>query len=703
MPKRRDSPARPGIGPEVVHATPRRVRLRLPQDLLTDSRRTGIAKVLSNHGSILQHRFNVPCRSLVIEHDGTLTREELCQLVAAAEPASASPPMESHAGDGPAKWVALSVGGLLALAGMPLAAPMLLASAVPIFRRAFSSLVRDRKLNVDVLDSVALVLTMAGGHMVTAAAVTGMIEGGEWLREATASRSRRALGELIADRQAMVVKVVGTKRVPVRVAELQPGDIVALAPGDHIPVDGVVRSGAAMVDQRFLTGEPLPSRRSKGDRVYAMTVLAEGELQMAAGTDVEHSRAARIVNFLEQAEIGDTRMSDHVRRLGDRFVAPTLGLGAAVLVVTGSSSRTASIITFDIVSGIRVSAPTTMLASLTAAARDGVLVKGAAALESLARIDAIVFDKTGTLTAGRPKVVKVHPFGDLDADELLTIAASADHSMRHPLAIALCAEADARGIPNAPPAERRYEIGLGVEARLDGHRYLVGNRLLMRRHGVRPPAPPPELDEFADATRVWVARPPQCLGTVLMRDVQRQEARQVVDGLRMRGVRHLMLLSGDGNRPAQHIAESLGLDEWRARVTPQGKADAVRRLKRRGLRVAVVGDGINDSMAFTLADVAVAMGNGSDIASSTAQVVLMDDDLTLLPRAIDRARDAVGLMKQNLAMILVPNLFGVVFALLIPMSPAMAGILSNGSTILAAANGLRPLNRRPASGSPSPV
>lgn len=315
MPKRRDSHTRPGTGPEVVHATPRRVRLRLPQSLLTDSRQTGIAKVLSDHGNILQHRFNAPCRSLVIEHDGTLTWEELCQLVAAAEPASAPPPMQSHAGDGAGKWVALSVGGLLALAGMPLAAPMLLASAVPIFRRAFSSLVRDRKLNVDVLDSVALVLTMAGGHMVTAAAVTGMIEGGEWLRDATASRSRRALGDLIADRQAMVIKVVGTKRVPVRVAELQPGDIVALAPGDHIPVDGVVRSGAAMVDQRFLTGEPLPSRRAEGDRVYAMTVLAEGELQMAAGTDVEHSRAARIVNFLEQAEIGDTRMSDHVCRL----------------------------------------------------------------------------------------------------------------------------------------------------------------------------------------------------------------------------------------------------------------------------------------------------------------------------------------------------------------------------------------------------
>jgi len=679
---------------ELVHATSGRVRLRLPPKLLTESGRAAIAKVLSSHGKVLHHRFNATCRSLVIEHDGTLSLKEVRRLVHAAEPAPTLPPSQAPAGSAPGKWVALSIGGLFALAGNPLAVPMLLASAIPIFRRGLSSLVRDRKLNIDVLDSVALVLTMTGGHMVTAAAVTAMIEGGEWLRDATASRSRRALGELIADRNARVVKVVGARRVPVAVAELQAGDIVSLASGDHVPVDGVVHAGAAAVDERFLTGEPLPARRSKGDRIHAMTVVTEGELQMVAGTDVEHSRAARIVHFLEQAPIGETRMSDHVRRIGDRFVVPTLGLGAAVLAATGSSSRAASVITFDIVTGIRVSAPTTMLASLTAAARDGVLIKGAAAMESLAQVDAIVFDKTGTLTDGCPKVVKVHSFGDVEPDELLMIAASADHSLRHPLAVALCAEADARGIKSTPPDERRYQIGLGVEARLDGHRYLVGNQLLMRRHGVRLGPATPDLDLFADATRVWVARPPQCLGTVLMCDVPRAEAPQVIEGLRSRGVRLLTLLSGDSDGPARRVAESLGLDEWQARVTPEGKADAVQKLKKRGLRVAVVGDGINDSVAFTLADVAVAMGNGSDIASSTAQVVLMDDNLTLLPTAIDRARDAMGLVRQNLAIISVPNLFGILFAVLVPMSPAVAGILSNGSTILAAANGLRPLNHR---------
>lgn len=681
---------------EVVHAIPGRVRLRLPRHLSTDAWEAGISTVLSGRAHVRHHRFNRACRSLLVEHDGTLSPADVRRLVESAEPGSEPAGAGQTASGSAAKWVALGIGGALALAGSPLAVPILLGSALPIFRRGFTSLAKEKKLSVDVLDSFALVLTMLGGHVFTAAAVISMVEGGEWMRDVTAAQSRRALGELIADRDALVMKVAGNDRIPVRVADLQPGDIVALTVGDQIPVDGVVHSGTATVDERFLTGEPLPVPRSDGDRVFAMTVVAEGELEIVAGTDVEHSRAARIVNFLEEAPIGDTRMSDQVRRIGDRFVPPVLGLGAAVAIASGSPSRAASVITFDIVTGVRVSAPTTMLASLTSGARDGVLIKGGAALESLAHIDAIVFDKTGTLTAGRPEVLTVHSFAELAPEELLTISASANNSLHHPIAAALCAEAAARGALSAPPIERTYHIGLGVQARLNGHAYVVGNRLLMRRHSVPLPALPPELDQYGDASRIWIARPPDCLGVVLMRDVQRQEARQVINDLRARGVQHLVLLSGDSEGAVRHIADSLGLDEWHARATPEGKAEAVRKLKKRGFRVAVVGDGINDGLAFALADVGVAMGNGSDIASSTAQVVLIDDDLTLLPRALDRGREAVRLMKQNLTVIAVPNLFGLIFSLLVPMSPAVAGALSNGSTILAAINGLRPLRRPPA-------
>jgi Cu2+-exporting ATPase len=655
--------------------------------------RAGISGTLGRQRNLLGHRFSPASRSLVIEHDGALSAAEICALVQEAEPAAQPPPAET-ARRPAGQWLTLGAGGALALAGSPLALPVLLAAAVPVLRRGLVSLTRDRTFNVDVLDSVALGLTLVGGHMVTAAAVIGMVEGGEWMRDITAARSRRALGELIADRDAMVYRLTGGERTRVRVSELQPGDVIAVSPGDHIPVDGLVHRGTAAVDERFLTGEPLPARRTKGDRVHAMTVVAEGELEILADTDVEHSRAGRIVNFLEQAPIGDTRMSDHARRIGDRLVLPVLGLGGAVLAATGSPSRTASVITFDIASGVRVSAPITMLAALTAAARDGILIKGAGALESLAHIDAVVFDKTGTLTAGSPRVVALHPFGDLGPDQLLRIAAAADHSMRHPLAAALCAEAVARGLSAAPALERQYQVGLGVEARLaDGGRYLIGSKLLMKRHSVLLPDLPPELAPLADASKVWIARPPHCLGVALMRDVQRTEANQVVNALRARGVRHLMLLSGDSKGAAEHIGQSLGLDEWRARATPESKAEVVRGLKEKGYRVAVVGDGINDSMALALADVGVAMGGGSDIASSTAQVVLIDDDLMLLPRAIDEARRALDLMRQNLALISVPNLVGLALSLVFPLSPAVAGILSNGSTILAAANGLRPLNR----------
>jgi heavy metal translocating P-type ATPase len=678
---------------EIVHLTPRRIRLRLPGELLAVRARAGISRALSKRPNVLRHRFSPASRSLVIEHDGVLLAAEICALVEGAEPADDPPPSGDPARKPVYEWLALGAGGVLALAGSGLALPVLVAAGVPMFRRALDSLVKERRLNVDVLDSVALGFTLAGGHLLTAAAVIGMVEGGEWMRDVTAARSRRALGELIADRDAVVWKLSGEVRTSIRVSELQPGDVIAVTPGDRIPVDGTVRGGAATVDERFLTGEPLPVRRSEGDAVHAMTVVAEGELEIVAGTDLEHSRAGRIVSFLERAPIGETRMSDHARRIGDRFVLPVVCLGGAVLAATGSSSRAASVITFDVVTGVRVSAPTTMLAALTAAARKGVLIKGASALESLAQVDAIIFDKTGTLTAGRPRVVALHSFGEMPPDQLLSIAASADHSMGHPLAVALCAEAAARGISAGPAVERQYEVGLGVDALLgDGGRYLVGNRMLMTSGGVQLPELPSELAPLVDTTKVWIARPPDCLGVVLMRDVQRKEASEVVSDLRARGIRHLMLLSGDGEGAARHIADSLGLDEWRARATPEFKAEVVGELRRKGFRVAVVGDGINDSMALALADVGVAMGGGSDIASSSAQVVLMDDDLTLLPTALDDARRALSLMRENLALISIPNLFGLVFSLLVPMSPAVAGILSNGSTILATANGLRPLN-----------
>jgi len=273
---------------------------------------------------------------------------------------------------------------------------------VPIFNRAMKDL-RGGKVGVDALDSIALSLTMSGQPF-TAAAMALLIEGGEWMRDLTAARSRKAIRELMGEGvDPLAWKVVGRRRVQVPVESLLPGDIVAVYAGDRVPVDGVVDGGVATLDERMLTGESMPVTRVKGEQVFAMTVLHEGSLKIVTSSKVDESRAGRIVKFLEDAPIGETRMADHARRFADRFVMPVMGLGGLVFLVTGSASRAASVLIFDLASGIRVAAPTTMLASLMAAARDSILIKGAAAVETLAHVDAIVFDKTGTLTWRSPR------------------------------------------------------------------------------------------------------------------------------------------------------------------------------------------------------------------------------------------------------------------------------------------------------------
>jgi Cu2+-exporting ATPase len=384
-------------------------------------------------------------------------------------------------------------------------------------------------------------------------------------------------------------------------------------------------------------------------------------------------------------------MADHARRIADRFVVPVMGAAVAVYALTGNASRAASVLIFDLATGIRVSAPTTMLASLIAASREGILIKGAGAMEKLAAIDTIIFDKTGTLTVGQPRVAGVTPLNGMSEEDLLAVAAGADHGLNHPFATALTAEAARRGLELPRRIKTSYHVGLGVEAQMSkGARFLVGNREFLRERGVSVP----DHVNGHGLSEVIVACKGACLGAIVFTDEPRPEAPRTIDELRARGVTRMVLLSGDTQTATTAVAQSLGLQEWAARVSPQEKADVVRRLKDEGHRVAVVGDGVNDSVALASADLSIAMGGGADLARAHSEVVLLDDRLELLPRAIDRSRESLGLMNQNLALIAGPNAVGLGGAIAGSVNPAIAALLSNGSTVVAAANGLRPLLER---------
>jgi Cu2+-exporting ATPase len=585
---------------------------------------------------------------------------------------------------------ALAAGGAAAMIAPPLAAPLIGLGAVPLFRRATRRL-RGGKVGVDALDAAAMTITMLTGQWMTAAVLGGLVEGGELLRDLTASRSRRVLGAMMSHQDATCWKLVRGRRVAAGVGSIRAGDLVMVGNGDRVPVDAKVRQGRAVVDERLLTGEPVPVTHCRGESVFAMTVVTDGELVVEATGAAAESRAGRIMTFLESAPIGETRMADHARRIADRFVVPVMGAAVAVYALTGNASRAASVLIFDLATGIRVSAPTTMLASLIAASREGILIKGAGAMEKLAAIDTVIFDKTGTLTVGQPKVAGVTPLNGMSEEDLLAVAAGADQGLNHPFATALTAEAARRGLELPHRMKTNYHVGLGVEAQMSkGMRFLVGNREFLRERGVSVP----EHVNGHGLSEVIVACKGECLGVIVFTDEPRPEAPRTIDELRARGVTRMVLLSGDTETATTAVAQSLGIEEWAARVSPQQKADFVRRLKGEGHRVAVVGDGVNDSVALALADLSIAMGGGADMARAHSEVVLLDDRLEMLPRAIDRSRESLGLMNQNLALIAGPNAVGLGGAIAGSVNPAVAALLSNGATVVAAANGLRPLLER---------
>lgn len=637
-------------------------------------------------------RFNVRARALIVDHAPHVGVRSLQRAVAGARPSEGADLVRpSRPEQRVRSLVAFGAAGVLAMLGTPLAVPMLGVGSMAIFARAAKH-GRDGKIGVDALDATAMALTVLTGQWMTAAVLGALVEGGELLRDLTARRSRRELGALMSHQGAKCWKLADGRRVRTRVGDIRAGDRVLVANGDRIPVDGTTISGRAVVDERLLTGEPMPIVKSEHSHVFAMTVVTDGDLVIEAAGTAADSRAGRIMAFLEKAPIGETRMADHARRIADRFVLPVLGTAGVVYALTGNAARAASILIFDLASGIRVAAPTTMLASLIGAAREGILIKGAGVMEKLAGIDAIVFDKTGTLTMGRPAVADITTFNGLAAEELLAVAAGADHGLNHPLAGALTAEAEVRRLRLPIRTKVALRIGLGVQAEFEGgRRFLVGNRDFMREHHVRVP---PRVNGHG-LSEVIVASDGECLGAIVFRDEPRPGAADIIEALRRRGVQRISLLSGDVENATRRVAESLGIPEWAARMSPECKADFVRKLKAEGHRVAVVGDGVNDSVAFALADLSIAMGGGADLARANSEVVLLDDRLELLPRAIDRSRESLNLMNQNIALIAASNALGFGAAVAGGLNPAVAALLSNGSTVVAAANGLRPLLANP--------
>jgi cation-transporting P-type ATPase C len=694
---------------EVLHSIKGRVRLRIPALKRDPALARPLERYVHACPGIRSAWVNQNCASLTITFNpqvwsperfaAQLGRLSSATLRAISETAGWNhhPQASLQAGEASLALV-MSTAGLACLATEILAAPLipflLIGSALPMFARAFDSFGRRDTLTVDVLDASAATLLACQGQWPMALFMVWLVNLGDYIRDITVLQAQDAVKEVLAYRRTPAWVVRNGRTTQVAVEQVRAGETVVVYAGERIPVDGTVLKGKATVDQQALTGESVPVEKAAGDVIHAATVVQDGKLYARADCVGEDTEAARIVRMVQDAPAHETRIQNYAERWANELVPYSFAGAAAHGLIFQNFTSSASVLIIDYGTGIRIAAPTAVLASMTKAVRHGILIKSGRSMEQLSGIDAIVFDKTGTLTTGSLQVTDIYTYNGITRTDVLGLAAACEQRLTHPVAKAIVLAAESRGIAVPERSDSHYTVGLGVEARVDGHLVHVGcDRFMTAKHVAVPVHVERHLNELGHEAMspVCVAVDGELMGTLAYADPVRQESADVIQHLRERGIRHVAMLTGDYAPVAARVAAAVGISDFIADALPGDKVAYVLELQRKGFRVAVVGDGINDSPALAHADVGIAVSGGADVAEATAQVVLLNGGLWKVPLALDISRDALDLIQQNWKIISVPNTVALGLAVFGAIGAGAATLLSNGSAILATANALRPL------------
>ncbi|MFC6663204.1 copper-translocating P-type ATPase [Deinococcus multiflagellatus] len=527
---------------------------------------------------------------------------------------------------------------------------------------------------------------------------------GHWLEMRSRFATGRAVEALLrlAPATARVVRA-GTE-IEIPVEQVVTGDIVVIRPGDRVPVDGEVVSGASFVDESMLTGEPVPVEKTPGEKVTAGTVNQNGAFGFRATAVGADTALARIVGLVQNAQASKAPAQRLADTAGKYLVFVALGSGLIAFLawmllgqsVVFALTAAVSAIVIACPDALALATPTAITVGVGRGAQAGVLFKNASALEATAGVTTVIFDKTGTLTEGKPALTDLKPAPGVSEETLLATAASADRPSQHPLAEAIVRGAQDRGLSLSEPEGFESIPGRGVQATVNGRRVLVGNRALMTQAGITLGQAEEEASRLASdgKTAMFVAADGQFLGVIAVADRVRESARAVVTQLQALGVKTAML-TGDNERTAQAVGRQLGLDTVIADVLPEQKAAQVQALQAKGERVAMVGDGVNDAPALAQAEVGIAIGAGTDVAVETADVVLVHSDPAAVAASIVLARRVQRKIRQNLFWAAIYNVLAIPFAagVLYPaygvlLRPEWAALLMSASTLIVTANAL---------------
>ena len=559
-------------------------------------------------------------------------------------------------------------------------------NGLPIIWGGIKGLVQ-RKLNVDELVSLAIIACLIRGEFLEAAFVSFVMMMGSLIEEAASNSARKSIQSLVSITPQTATVLVNGKAITKPITEVKVGEILLVKPGERIPVDAVVRKGMSSVDESSITGEPIPREKTMGDKVYAGTLNQNGVIEIETTRVGENTTLGKVIKLVSEAEAHRPQAVRLVDRYARWFTPVILSCAGLAWLVTGDVDRAITVLIVGCPCALVLAAPTATVATIGRAARAGILIKKGQFIEESARADVVLFDKTGTLTKGSPRVDTIIPAAGADVREVLTQAASVEKNSTHPFARAVLKAAHYARVTLIKAEEVYTSIGLGVQACVGGKQIQIGSAYI---GGGGTMSLPIELRRSLDnikergATPLVVYQDQEPMGIISVSDQVRSSSAKTVRMLKDLGIRQVGVLSGDHEKSVRIVAGAVGVKDVWSEMKPQDKLNVIKDFQASGNMVMFVGDGINDAPALASANVGIAMGAfGTDVALDTADIALMNDDISKIPFLINLGRRMNRIIKFNITFGLLFNAAAVLASGGGFLSPIMGAVVHNiGSVIV---------------------
>lgn len=677
---------------EVVRELPGRIRLRSDEEFSCDFG-YGLEKYLASFDEISTVRSNWRNKSLVIDYEDK-NRDRIREILGDLKKALIVPLENEERSMNDALLPAIE-NKIFSTIGLRLVSSyflppvigktIVLLKSLPLIKAGLKSLFKF-KVNVDVLDGAAVGISLLQGNYSTAANTVLLLSLSDILEDWTKKKTNLELVKSLKLNIDKVLKVDGEESYWIPVEDLEVDDIISVEQGTIVPVDGIVEEGLASIDESKMTGESELAIKKPGSVVFASTVVGEGSIKVRVTSKMENSRINKIIEYISEAERGKAFVERRFIELADKIVPLSFISSTLAYFFTGSVIKATSILMVDYSCAIKLSTPLSIISAIKQASDNNILVKGGRFLEEIAEADTFVFDKTGTLTISNPEVEEIVSLSNYPEEELLRMAACIEEHFPHPMGRAIVRKAKELGLNHEENhADVNYIVAHGISTTYDEKEVIIGSYhyIIEDSKAELTEANQRKIDDYKkDYSLIFMAEDKKLIGFICLNDPLRQRAVEDLEALRKDGVKNIYMLTGDGERAAFSVAKKLKLTGYRSELLPDEKLEFLKKLKENGNKVAMVGDGINDSPALALADVSISLRDASDLAKDVSDMVIQDGHLSNLVVIRQLGDQMMTRINRNIKNIIEINSLFMLLGFSGVLTPSMTSLLHNLSTLV---------------------